>query len=80
MFYYFDYINYGMAGGYQGTGCREMQNYITVYQGVDYSSVYDYNAYCRKNNDIFVICGVDDLAVLEHYVTSGQYEGRSARD
>lgn len=78
--YYFDYINHGITAGYQGTGCEEMQNYITVYQGVDYSSVYDYNAYCRKNNDIFVICGVDDLAVLEHYVTSGQYEGRSARD
>lgn len=76
--FYFDYIQVGKAAGYNGTGCHSMKGFITSYGGTDYSSVYDYNAYCLNNKDIFALLGVDDAAVLEHFVLYGQEEGRIA--
>ena len=76
--FYFDYIQVGKAAGYNGTGCHSMKGFITSYGGTDYSSMYDYNAYCLNNKDIFALLGVDDAAVLEHFVLYGQEEGRIA--
>ena len=57
-----------------------MQNAMTVYDGTDYSGEYDYNAYCENNEDIYALLGVDDAAVLEHYVLYGRAEGRIAQN
>ena len=76
--FYFDYIEVGKAAGYNGTGCHSMKGFVTSYNGTNYSDVYDYNAYCANNKDIFALLGVDDAAVLEHFALYGMEEGRIA--
>ena len=48
--YYNHYVRWGKAAGLHGTGCTEMKGYVTVYGGLDYASVYDYNYYSRTCN------------------------------
>ena len=55
-----------------------MQNYATVYNGIDYSLVYDYNYYVNKYSDVKKAYGIDDTAVLKHFVVHGMSEGRQA--
>lgn len=43
--YYLHYMNYGAKEGRKGTGCTTVQGATTVYNGVDYSAVYDYYYY-----------------------------------
>ena len=74
--YYIHYINYGKAEGRAGTGCTTLQNPITIYAGVDYSSVYDYNHYISLYSDIKNAFGDDDIAVLQHFAEYGAAEGR----
>ena len=50
--YYLHYLNYGKAEGRKGTGCNTLQGYVTVYNGVDYSAVYNYNYYSYGYGDI----------------------------
>lgn len=76
--YYMHYVNYGRKEGRAGTGCTSMQNAITVYNGVDYSAVYDYNYYTAKYADIKNAFAFDDLAALEHFVKYGMSETRQA--
>lgn len=52
--------------------------YQTVYDGVDYSPVYDYNYYRWLYEDIDKIYGDDDELALEHFVKYGITEGRQA--
>ena len=51
-------------------------NPTSVYNGVDYSAVYDYNYYVRKYKDIWNTFGKDDKAVIQHFVENGMNEGR----
>ena len=37
------YIASGKKDGRAGTGCKTLQGSVTVYNGVDYSAVFDYN-------------------------------------
>lgn len=60
----------------QGTGCKALQGAVTVYNGVDYSAVFDYNYYISNNGDIKAAFGDDDVAVLAHFVNYGMSEGR----
>lgn len=76
--YYLHYIVYGQKEGRSGTGCTSLQNGTTVYDGVDYSAVYDYNYYVAKYADIAAAFPNDDSAVLKHFVTYGMREGRQA--
>ncbi len=50
--------------------------YTTVYDGVDYAPVYDYNFYVTEYGDIWNAFGMDDTAVLRHFVVWGMKEGR----
>ena len=76
--YYMHYIDYGYAEGRQGTGCTELQGGITVYNGVDYAPVYNYNYYISHNADVKAAFGGDEMAVLRQFVNYGMAEGRQA--
>lgn len=43
-----------------------------------YASVFDANYYYAANPDVAVLCGMDYRALLNHFLTVGMYEGRSA--
>lgn len=77
--YYMHYIANGKKEGRAGTGCKTLQGAVTVYNGVDYSAVFDYNYYISNNGDIKAAFGNDDVAVLAHFVNYGMSEGRTAK-
>ena len=77
--YYLHYMNYGAKEGRKGTGCTTVQGATTVYNGVDYSAVYDYYYYVAYNTDVKNTFGNDDQAVLAHFVNYGMKEGRQAK-
>ncbi len=52
----------------------------TVYGGVDYSAVYNYQYYKAKYADLRVAFGDDTNAYINHFVTSGMSEGRQASE
>ena len=52
---------------------------VTVYNGVDYSRVFDYTYYVNHNADVKKAFGNDYLAVLKHFVNNGMREGRRAK-
>ena len=74
--YYYHYMSSGKAEGRKATGKVTSIDAITVYNGVDYSAVYDFNYYLSANPDIKAAFGNDDLAVLSHFVNYGMKEGR----
>lgn len=78
--YYLHYINYGKREGRNAASATAMYGHKTVYNGVDYSEVYDYNYYVSHNPDIKRAFGVDDTAVLRHFITYGMKEGRQAKE
>lgn len=78
--YYMHYIGSGYREGRKATGNGVLKNPVTVYNGVDYSLVYDYNYYIGKYSDLkAAFCG-DDTAALRHFVECGMNEGRQAKD
>ena len=78
--YYLHYINYGSMEGRAATGTTSMQNYTTVYNGVNYSAVYDGAYYCSQYKDIKQAFGLDDTAMLRHFINYGMNEGRQAKN
>ena len=72
--YYWHYMNYGRAEG------RNAMTRIpsTVYDGVDYSAVYDYEYYRAHNEDLARAYGDVSDKFLEHFVKYGMKEGRQA--
>ena len=76
--YYLHYIRTGYAAKYHGTGCEQMKHYDTVYNGVSYSRVYNYNFYINLHPDLFKKYGYDEEAVLKHFVTVGIPRGYQA--
>lgn len=74
--YYLHYVNNGKAEGRKGTGCNTLQGGVTIYNGVDYSAVYNYDYYTSQYGDIKKAYGGDDVAVLAHFVNNGMSEGR----
>ena len=77
--YYIHYIGYGYREGRKATGNGELKNPTTVYKGVDYSLVYDYNYYINTYPDIKAAFNNDDAAALRHFVEYGMSEGRQAK-
>ena len=53
---------------------------ITVYNGVDYSSVYDFDYYTSRYSDIAYYFGNDPAGALAHFVNFGIAEGRQGRE
>ncbi|MGN0496596.1 MAG: hypothetical protein ACI4GW_10255 [Lachnospiraceae bacterium] len=68
-------------GNYEGTKSATFtilakKTSTTVYNGVDYSAVYDYNYYVTHHKDIWKVYGLDDTGALAHFVNYGMKEGR----
>ena len=81
--YYLHFINYGHKSKTKtmtATGITAMRNAITVFEGVDYSEVYDYAYFLKKNPSVITITGDDDLAVLTYFVTTGMKKKMVAKD
>ena len=76
--YYMHYIRRGYKENRITTGITELRQGTTVYNGVDYSKVYDYTYYVNNNPDVKRAYGNDEVAVLRHFVTHGMREGRQA--
>lgn len=55
--YYLHYIKFGKKEGRSGKGTSELVNPVTKYDGIEYSSVYDYRYYLSQNPDVETICG-----------------------
>lgn len=51
---------------------------VTVYNGVDYSGVYDYNYYIKRHPGIWKAFGTDDKKTLEFFVKTGMKNGHQA--
>lgn len=77
--YYMHYVSYGRAEGRTATGSTAYVNALTVYNGVDYALVYDYNYYINKYPDIKAAFNGDERATLQHFVQYGMREGRQAK-
>ena len=75
--YYLHYISSGQKEGRKATGKIEMVP-ITVYNGVDYSAVYDFYFYIDRYSDLQGECEDNDVAAIKHFVNFGMAEGRQA--
>lgn len=76
--YFTHYLKNGTAEQRVAVGEVAQLDGVTVYNGVDYSSVYDFNYYVNAHPDLKAAYGNDDLAALEHFVRFGMSEGRQA--
>jgi N-acetylmuramoyl-L-alanine amidase len=77
--YYYHYVNYGKAEGRIANGeVVAGVPTLTVYDGIDYSEVYDYSYYLEKNPDVAEAFSGNDYEVLKHFVDYGMSEGREA--
>ncbi|MBQ9609305.1 MAG: CAP domain-containing protein [Lachnospiraceae bacterium] len=79
--YYLHYINHGKK---EGRNAKTLINNssgtsTTVYNGVDYSAVYDYNYYINKYPDLKAAFEGNPTAALNHFVNCGMNEGRQAK-
>ena len=52
----------------------------TVYDGIDYSKVYDYNYYLNKYPDLMKAFKGNPNGAIRHFVVYGMKEGRQAKD
>lgn len=73
------YLYYGQNEGRVGTYCNKLLGATSVYNGVDYSAVYDYNYYSNYR-DIKNYYGENEYAILEHFVLYGMKEGRQGNE
>lgn len=76
--YYVHYMNCGKKEGRIATGVKTLQNPVTIYNGTDYSAVYDYSYYNSKYSDLKSAFKGDDIDLLAHFVNNGMSEGRQA--
>ena len=74
--YYLHYLKYGIR---EQRNAVKVLNPVTVYNGVDYSAVYDFRYYQEMNPDIKAYFGEEDEQTLKHFVTRGMKEGRIAK-
>lgn len=70
---------------YYKSGCRSFYDYFgiekadsAVYDGVDYSPVFNATYYAERYPDIKAAFGSDSGALLQHFVNYGMNEGRQA--
>lgn len=74
--YYYNYINEGKDKGRVATGVKQMKNGVTVYNGTDYSAVFDVGYYANKYPGLKNLYGFDDEKYIAHFVKYGMDEGR----
>lgn len=77
--FYLHYIKYGKKAGRDAKTYSERKGYVTKYNGVDYSLVFNYPYYVNKYSDIRKTFGDDDIKALKHFVTYGMKGGRQAK-
>ena len=77
--YYKHYIKYGKAEG-RNAKTKEQQKASTVYEGMDYAAVYNYEYYRKNNADLQKIFGEDSAKYLKHFVQYGMKEGRQGSE
>ena len=75
--YYWHFTVTGRLEGRTATGNISLQP-VTVYGGVDYSNIYDYNTYLSSNHDIRNVYTNDDTGALWHFVHIGMGERRTS--
>jgi hypothetical protein len=75
------YIHYKDHGRYENrvSTANKVDKPITVYNGVDYSKVYDFNYYINTYPDMNKYYANNDVAALRHFVYHGMAEGRQAK-
>lgn len=78
--YYADYILHGKEDGKTATGTAPIIDPITIYKGIDYSSVYDYYDYIKQYPDLASMYPQDDISVLREFVEEGMAQGRIAKE
>ncbi len=72
-------------GAAEDTMTRNISNLVkkrtggTVYNGVDYSKVYDFNYYVENSADLYNVFRNDPSGALEHFVKNGMSEARQAK-
>lgn len=71
--YYIHYILYGKAEGRSAVGGSGY-----IYDGIDYSAVFDSGYYHDHYGDLANAFGSDSVALFEHFVKYGMDEGRQA--
>ena len=76
--YYLHYIQFGVKEGRVAIGVTELQNPVTVYNGVNYGAVYNYDYYLNNNPDVKRAYDGDENGALQHFVLFGMKEGRRA--
>lgn len=72
-------------GAYVGSKTKTFKivakkNPTTIYNGVDYKYVYDYNYYVSKHYSLWTKYNNDDKKVLEYFVKTGMKKGHQAMD
>ena len=77
--YYLHYINTGYKEG-RTAAITEPFYPVTVYKGIDYSSVYNYWYYTEMNGDIAAYANGNDYIALQHFAVTGTSEGRIASE
>ncbi|MBQ9608083.1 MAG: polysaccharide deacetylase family protein [Lachnospiraceae bacterium] len=76
--YYTHYSLYGYNENRSAVGYTYLESYSTSLDGVDYSSVYDYNYYIEQNPEVIKMAGANDVAVLKYFINHGMNEGQQA--
>ena len=78
--YYEHFMKWGFREHRGYCGNYYVKDPLTVWDGVDYSEVYDYNYYIMKYPDLREAFGNNHVAVLKHFVQYGMKEGRQAKE
>lgn len=81
--YYLHYVKTGYKSAARrktAVGITTMQNPLTVYEGIDYSKVYDYNYFIKKYPSVKSEVGDDDEAVLRYFVKKGMKKKMTGRN
>ena len=78
--YYYHYLRCGKNEKRITNGNRKITDYVTVYNGKEYSAVYDFNYYISKYPDLNKAFANDDIGALRHFATSGMREGRQGKE
>ena len=79
--YYNHFIKHGYKEGRVTTGVTELKNVITKVDGIDYSSVYNFEYYIQSHPDLKNAFGTeDDASALDHFLKYGMRERRKGNE
>lgn len=76
--YYIHYIKYGTREKRVSENVKTVVDPVTGLDGKDYSAVYDFSEYQKRNSDVKDAFGDDDIATLRHFIKNGMKERRIA--